>query len=608
MPYSLEEVKKKMRFSGTSELPPTTESISLEDISGNEEPKNGGIFSSLVRGAGTVAKGFADIALQPARFIEQAGKGIGMAGVGFGARIRKDILGKGEMSEEEQARARARTEEMLGPGLQEQAAQLLGGEEGAKEYATPSYETANQYIGGGLKAAANLATPLVGGVGKLALQGAAMAGGGALEEGKPLSEVALSTVAGGALGAGGGVLMKGLGKAMSGSSKKLVEYLGKKGRGLTDAEVGTIKTVPDIVKAYYNKLKGVGDDLVQQQKARQEIEGEIFDSARDAWNVYTKKAGEKYSADMLAHGASLKPGVPPFSKESLMDDIMMIAESRGASASNVRGKIKFETGATDADRAVFQKLMNKVRAAKGDKGSGVEDLGWKELDMLRKDIGLLYETVDAASPEKGILDSFYSGVKQKMMSLSKDPDAVQATFDAYKNFITEKGAFKKLTSNKTDPIAMRQGYLEISRALSGQKGSSELASAMGEALKAGGMKADDLAYRLQALELANRLTGTRSAGTAGAMASNVLEETFTKIPTGLTGLILGAGRGITKAIVDDRFMENLFEAAGVSSDRALRKQIGQLLQSPKAAALLATLSQAIQNNVSRPNASDTSQE
>lgn len=157
--------------------------------------------SGTMKFLGSLAKGVADIALQPARFLERAGKGIGEIGL--------------------TPEQKARVEAVMGPGLQERV--------GGKEYATPGYESGKEAAGGAIQAAANLATPFVGGVGKLAAQGAALAGGKALEEDKSLGEAALAAGIGGAtsavIGKGMEVAGTAIGKGIKGLKQETKQIL-----------------------------------------------------------------------------------------------------------------------------------------------------------------------------------------------------------------------------------------------------------------------------------------------------------------------------------------------------------------------------------------------
>lgn len=534
----------------------------------------GGPFSWLGKAATGLAKGVADIALQPARFLERAGKQVGEIGL--------------------TPEQKAKTEAFMGPGIQER---IMG-----KDYATPAYKNAEETAGGALQAGANLATPLIGagGIPALAAQGAAASAGRAMEQDKGAASVVGEGALGSVIGAGTGFLMKGVGKIMQGTTDQIVEKLGQAGRGLTDAEVGTIKAVPDIVKDYHGTLTAAGDDLVKQQAARQGIEDDIFDTARNAWNEYSGKAAQQYEADMAEHAANVLPDAAPLAKSDLIGGLKDLADSRGIDATVENGKLTGSEGATETERAMLQKLFNKVGKASGDPESVVGDLSWDNLNSLRKDVGQLYDSAKPGTPEKSILDSFYGNLKTRMMDMSSDPEAVQATFDDYHNFLSEKSAFKTLTSNKSDPAAVKRGYLEIARALSGQKGSGGMSEAMSEAEKAAGLKPGELAYRLQALQLASKLAGVRDVSTTEKMIAGGAEEAMRgKLPTSLVDLGAKALQFGAKKVTDKAFMKQIFEQSGTKVSQPIIAKIGQLLESEGGANVLSALVQAVQNDASR---------
>lgn len=526
-----------------------------------EPPKQPGFFGSLV-------KGVADIALQPARFLEKAGKQIGEIG----------------LTEEQ----KQKFESYMGPGIQERFAKDVGlSEETQKDLSTTrAYRTGKETLGGALQAGANLATPFVGGIGGMTLQSAALAGGKTLEEGGTAGEALMSGAIGGATGAVLGKAGEAIGKGLSTGFKGIIENVGRIGRGLTKAEMGTIKTVPKITEGYYQKLVGAGDDLVKQQQARQEIEEGIFDTARDVWNTYTKKAADQFNKDMVAHAkVNLRPDAPKISRGELVDDLKSLAEDMDGNAQIFQGKFVTE-GGVESERAMLGRLYAKIKKSIGE-DSITGELGFSGLDKLRRDIGELYDSAHSGTPEKAMLDNFYGNLKKRMSEMTKDPEALQATFDAYRQMLEEKSVFKKLTSNKSDPAAVRQGYLELTRALTGQKGTGEMAKSVASAEEAAGLKPNELAYRLQALDLASKLSGTRNVATTERMLETGIKGAESgKVPESLTGLgIKAVGYG-AKKLLDKKFMRNLFQEAGVKVGPSKLASLGKIIENPKTAQVL----------------------
>ncbi len=240
---------------------------------------------------GSIGRGIADIALQPARFLERGGKAIGE--VGFN-------LMHPEKTDAERETHRKAVDEYLGPGIQEQV--------GGKEYATPSYKNVEEFAGGALQAGANLATPIVGGVGKLALQGAALAGGKAMEENKSAGEVALSSVIGGGgaalLGKGSEIAGKLVSKGVAGVkeaavqalkpvAKKLAPYL----TGISKSEFNTaFNKHPELTSETLKILQEAGD----QTEAEGILRGRLLDRARTIASGAKKTVGDAFDSAITA--------------------------------------------------------------------------------------------------------------------------------------------------------------------------------------------------------------------------------------------------------------------------------------------------------------------
>lgn len=229
-----------------------------------------------------MGKGIADIALQPARALEQVGKFFGTLG----------------LSPEQKKKVDA----YLGPGLQEQ---VLG-----SDYATPTPETGKQATGIALKAAANLSTPFANGLPSMALQGAAYEAGDALEQNKSLPEVALSAGIGGASSAALGAILNGVGSVVGRGFKAAAPELQKMFKPVADKLgpmfTGTsrkefdmaFKESPHVLMDYLNVLRDAqtpaeAEGLLRGRlvegvrsvadKAKQ-VEGKAFQSAIDTFN------------------------------------------------------------------------------------------------------------------------------------------------------------------------------------------------------------------------------------------------------------------------------------------------------------------------------------
>lgn len=351
--------------------------------------KQPGLISSL-------AKGAADIVLQPARALEQLGKFIGTLGL---------------TPEQKQ-----KVDAYLGPGLQEQA---LG-----SEYATPTPKTGKQAAGIALQAGANLSVPFGTSALPIAAQGAAYAGGKALEENKSLPEAGFNAAlgAGGALAlgsilnVGGAVIGRGFRAAapeIAKVFKPIADKIGPMFTGTTRKEFDmAFKESPHIILDYLNVLKGAqtpaeAEGILQGRlldnvrtvadKARQ-IEGEAFKTAVDTFN----QAHPDVTVDIHAVGNKLLNELPRFGlprtadeefaltqvqkiiqqpreftvngARTLLTDLFQFASGleKGSSAerlamqawSDVRDELTKAVSAVGPDGALFEQAMSRYSAFK----------------------------------------------------------------------------------------------------------------------------------------------------------------------------------------------------------------------------------------------------
>lgn len=252
--------------------------------------KGGGVFSFL----SSASKAIGEIALQPARFIERTGRAVGDYAAKHVSLPFEEQIAKGIGLTKENVTS---FEESSKEGLQEQV--------GGSEYATPAYESGKEALGGAIQAAANLSTPFVGGIGGLAAQGAALAGGKALEEDKSLGEAGVDALIGGAssaiigkgsqlagkvIGSGARALKQEAFSALRPVAKKLAPYF----TGINKAEFNTAFTKhPELTKETLDILQQATDPTEAEgilrsrllSKARsiaetaKEVEEKAFDDA-----------------------------------------------------------------------------------------------------------------------------------------------------------------------------------------------------------------------------------------------------------------------------------------------------------------------------------------
>lgn len=175
--------------------------------------ENKGILGTIGGVVGDIGRGLLDTALQPARFAERAGKGLGIG-------LSEMVSGRKYTPEEV-----AKINNFGGPGLQESVAKVVA-PSASSQYNTDSYKTTGEFVGGALQAGANLATPFVGKMPGVIAQGGAYGLGGALERGESLP----SAIGSGLMGAGTSALFsKGgsmLGKKFGKTANTIADDIG----------------------------------------------------------------------------------------------------------------------------------------------------------------------------------------------------------------------------------------------------------------------------------------------------------------------------------------------------------------------------------------------
>lgn len=231
-------------------------------------PDKPGLLKSL-------GKGIADIALQPARALEQIGKFFGTLG----------------LSEEQ----KKRVDEFMGPGLQERA---LG-----KDYATPTPTSGRQATGIALKAGANLATPFAINPLGMAVQGAAAGSGEALEKGRSdmavvgegLMGAGINAILGKVINTGGAVVGRGFAGAkneLAQSLRPIADKIGPTLTGTTRKEFDMVfKESPHIIADYLNTIKGAATAA----DAEVALQGRLLQNAREIVDSAKKIEGDAFN-------------------------------------------------------------------------------------------------------------------------------------------------------------------------------------------------------------------------------------------------------------------------------------------------------------------------
>lgn len=516
---------------GTGSLPDSFEELQKK-YQPEEKP---GILKSLGRG-------IADIALQPARALEQIGKFFGTLGLN-----------------EEQKK---RVDEFMGPGIQER---VLG-----KTYATPTPKDARQTAGIALKAGANLATPFATSIPAMALQGAAASAGSALEEGRSNMSVVgeglfgagASAILGKLINTGGAVVGRGLAGAkneIAQSLRPLADKIGPTLTGTTRKEFDmAFKEAPHIFVDYLNTIKGAGtiadaEGLLQNRlltnaktifKDATKVEGDAFETAIKGFN----EAHPDVRVDVHAVANRLKGEMPAFGRPRNADEKFALEEVQ---------KIIQEPReyTVDGTRTLLQDLYAFADGL--ETGSPAERLAMKAWKDVREEL-----TKAAKATGDDTLDSAmarYAEFKELQQQL-KPINAVNE--DTARSFVRNLAG-----TNKT---ASREALIRL----------AEIAD-NNEAIPAIDV------YRLMSrLTATGKITGSRvqdimisgtAISTLSALGGAIAGPPGAALGTAAGGII--AGKALAPSTVTNIMLSNL-RAAGIKPTSAVRQALEKILNDP----------------------------
>lgn len=500
-----------------------------------KEPEKPGILKSIGRG-------IADIALQPARALEQIGKFFGTLG----------------LSEEQ----KKRVDEFMGPGIQERAF--------GETYATPTPKDARQTAGIALKAGANLATPFTTSIPGMALQGAAAAGGTALEEGRSNMSVAgealfgagASALLGKLINTGGAVVGRGFAGAkneIAKSLRPLADKIGPTLTGTTRKEFDmAFKEAPHIFVDYLNTIKGAptladAEGLLQNRlltnvrevvKSATKTEGDAFETAIKSFN----EAHPDVRVDVHAVANRLKGEMPAFGRPRNADEKFALEEVQ---------KIIQEPReyTVDGTRTLLQDLYSFADGL--ETGSPAERLAMKAWKDVRDEL-----TKAAKATGDDTLDSAmarYSEFKELQQQLRP---VNAANEDTARSFVRNLAGTNKTASREA---LVRMGEIAEN----------------GEAIPAIDV------YRLMSrLTATGKLTGSRvqdiMVGGGAVAGAQALGSMIAGPPGAALGTVLGtaaAGRALAPSTVTDIMLSNL-RSAGIKPTSAVRQALEKIINDP----------------------------
>lgn len=517
---------------------------------GNEEsaaptpspkPQGGGVMSFLGSAGKTVGKGILDVALQPARFLERSGKAIGTLG----------------LSPEQ----KAQYEEYVGPGLQEK----VGGE----EYATPAYKNAGEVAGGAIQTVANLATPAVGGIGKFALQGAAIGGGKALEEGKDVGEAGTEAALGGAISGLTAGALKGAGKAVEKGVKNVTTEAAK------DMVRKTFPFLTNIAKTDTNwavqnagrvvpKMKMVAE-AIHNGEDQGAIESVLRqDLLKTAKNVFAraKQTAEKDYDSAVASIVKKNPNAKG-SLEAMRGSVRALSKEAG------------EAVTPDEDFAL--KALYKTIDDHSD-GSVGGFIG------LKRKLFPIIERTEQGSPARRIANLMYQEVDNELDRMTNG--AMKPVNEAYRNFKDAAFEVKPIWSDAAKEDTQRNFVANLSG--QAKTGSMSAIKRLEELAGTG----DNLAQEIRATKIAKAMnwekapTGSRMrdilvSNLIGAPVA-ALGAALGGIPGGLVGQGIGAGIGakLTSPRVLSKYLFDDLAKQGVKLPSAAQQAIGKAIQNP----------------------------
>lgn len=536
-------------MSGVTPAPmPTKPSNTMWSVT---QPKKSNPLGDLLGGA---AKAVGEIALQPARFIERAGKALGTIGM-----------------DEEQKK---RVDDFMGPGIQEK---VLG-----KGYETPTYQNAQQVAGGAIQAAANLATPFVGGVGAMAAQGGAQSFGKALEEDKTIGEAALSGVVGAGTSAaiGGGMKLFGglVGKgkdAIKEALKPLAKKIAPRATGLSKKEIAmAFDEFPEVTA---EKLK-ILEDAATPEDAQRILKTSLLKNVRGVAER-GKAAAETQFDDALN---AVKAEFP-----DVQGDLTSVYKS---ARSKLRGAVSFSGDEREALEGVTTTLRNH------------RDGSIDGMRALLRDLWSAVERTDQGTPARRIATETWNDVRGELSRVtSKEVDGV--TKSALDDAFSKYGKFKE-NWLELKPVWSENMSEDTSRNFVANLSSSNK-TASRDAIKylediagiQGAVDPEITIHRLAQYLMKNeKVTGSRTGDillgfgvpAAGALAGGAIGGVVGGEQGKNVGAFIGgiAGAKTLAPAAISKILLTELKGSGVATTNAFRQKLGKMLADPKTAQVL----------------------
>lgn len=501
--------------------------------------KQEGIFSRL-------GKGVMDVALQPARFLERAGKQIGTIG----------------LSPEQ----KKRYEEYVGPGLQES---MLG-----KEYATPGYETLGQTAGGALQTASNLATPFVGSIGKIGLQGAALAGGKALEEKKDIGDAGTEAILGGSLSAltagalkgAGSLVSKGIKPAVSKAARATVQKVMPYLTNIPKSDLNWAKDFSYIVQP---KMKVVAEAIKnnEPEAAEDVLRSELLNTSRIVFNRAKQTAEKNY--DEAVSGLAQKYAANRGSLEGMKESVRSLAKEAG------------EAVTADEEKAV-NALIKTVDEHVDDTIPG--------FIALKRKLWPIMERTEQGTPARRTASLVYKKIDDELKSMTNGE--IAPINKAYSEFKDAAFEVKPIWSESVKEDSARN----FVTSLTGKAKTGSMAAVKKLEQLAG--TGDNFAKEIKATRIAKSLNWEKAppgSRMRDILVSNIIGSPVAAlgaavggVPGALIGQAVGAGIGakVTSPQYLSRFIFDEAEKQGVKMTPEIQRAIGAAISNPQFAQVM----------------------
>lgn len=547
-------VKPLPQDSSTTGFKPSVAPLESQPVTPPTSPARTGIFSKLAEEHPTLysaGRGIAEIVRQPARAMQQLGEAIGTIG--------------------QTPETKQKVHEFLQSGANFNPAGL----------GKPP-ETTEGAIGIGVQAAANLATPFAFTPARLGLQGAALAGGKAMEENKGALDVAIDAGI-------GGVTAYGLGKATSIAGKGL-----SKGMGAIAAELAPIvkKAFPfltNIPKTEVNWAVKNAVTVVPKMKI-------VADAVRTGDPAAAESVLRK---TLLTRAQSIYGGAKKVAQETYALGLQKVKEKfPNALGSEAGIQVKTFT-------PTLGKILNSEEAAAVSEIEKTitnhKNFSIDGLNALKQDLYKLGSQVEEGSPSARLVGQAIKNVNSELNRITNNEMA--AVNEAFHSFKVAEKNVKPIWSYKATEDTSRNFVNSLENEAKGGSRDAmleleKLANSNPENKGITGMLDEIRATRVA------KMMNWEKAPAGSRMRDDFIRTLFTGggaaigSAFGPMGAAIGAGAGATAGIklTSPRTLAPIlfeaFEQTGKKLPEGVRKIIGEILENPKTQQILMRMFQS----------------